>query len=76
MKIEPNPWVTSGYTCLGKIEEVYCKISDVRDALSIEDDDGDSVLSADTESGQCGGNYDYGIQKSQAALAKLGIKSI
>jgi len=36
---------TDIFTYLGKFPEVYCKISDVRDALSHEDTCGDSVLS-------------------------------
>jgi hypothetical protein len=32
------------FTYLGKFDEVYVKISDVRDALSIEDVNGNSVL--------------------------------
>ena len=54
-------------TYLGKFDEVYVKISDVREALSIEDSDGSSMLSG-------AGTWQSTRAKSIAALAKLNIK--
>ena len=62
-----SPWNTGTYTCLGKFDEVYVKKSDVIDALSHKDCDGESVLSNLV----C--ENSYGINSSQKALAKLGI---
>ena len=41
---DQNPLAGGDFTYLGKFDEVYVKISDVRDALSIEDVNGNSVL--------------------------------
>jgi hypothetical protein len=60
---------TSGATYLGKFNEVYVKISDVREALSHEDHSGDSVLNG------CSvwvvGHT--GLEKTRKALRKLNI---
>jgi hypothetical protein len=64
---------TDAYTYLGKFDEVYVRrdghvsISDVRDALSIKDCDGESVLDNTVRKNS------YGINDSTEALAKLGI---
>jgi hypothetical protein len=54
------------FTYLGKFPEVYVKISDVRAALSIKDQWGDSILSS-TEDGYCGATA------TRKALRKLNI---
>jgi hypothetical protein len=70
-----------GCTYLGKFDEVYVKrddfIADVRDALSIEDKDGDSVLARQSSSLPLDTQSIYVMQPAASkvleALAKLGI---
>ncbi len=69
MKIGSSPWTRGNYTYLGKFDEVYVKISDVRDALSIEDSDGDSFLNPDWT----GDVESTAIDASRKALRKLNI---
>ncbi len=57
-------------TYLGKFDEVYCKISDVREALSHEDDDGRSLIYLLKNSVQM--RY-FAKDKALPALQKLGI---
>ena len=47
MVIEPSPWLTCGYTRLGKFDEVYVKISDVREAVISYYHQGSTVMSTD-----------------------------
>lgn len=55
-------------TYLGKFDEVYVKVADVREALSHEGDDGDSILKSSPL------KYNpYGITTSREALRKLNI---
>ena len=61
---------TLGGTYLGKFDEVYCKISDVREALSHEDDDGQSLIYLLKNSVQM--RY-FAKDKALPALQKLGI---
>tara|TARA_R110000744_G_scaffold206824_1_gene325455 strand:+ start:2667 stop:3077 length:411 start_codon:yes stop_codon:yes gene_type:complete len=56
-------------TYLGKFDEVYVKIADVRAALSHKDVDGDSILNY----GTLGDVHRSGIEKTRAALRKLNI---
>ena len=59
----------SSDTHLGKFDEVYVKISDVRDALSHKDYGGDSVLN-----GRAGVSVaDCGLDLTRKALRKLNI---
>ena len=53
---------------LGKFDEVYVKISDVRDALSHEDYDGESILKSRPLN-----DNPYGLATSREALRKLNI---
>jgi hypothetical protein len=59
----------SSDTYLGKFDEVYVKIADVREALSHEDYDGDSILNGFPESAV----GDSGLEPSRKALRKLNI---
>ena len=63
-----DPFVFIGDTYLGKFDEVYVKISDVRLALSHEDFHGDSILN----STGCSVTVN-GLEKSRKALRKLNI---
>jgi len=58
------------FTYLGKFNEVYVKISDVKEALSIKDCEGDSVLRDNTDELSLDMNT---WEETRAALAKLGI---
>jgi hypothetical protein len=62
-----------GDTYLGTFDEVYVKISDVVAALSIEDDDGDSIYSSIME-GDARIPFAECIEKTRDALVKLNIK--
>jgi hypothetical protein len=55
-------------TYLGKFDEVYVKISDVRDALSHEDYDGESILKSRPLN-----DNPYGLATSREALRQLNI---
>lgn len=59
-----------GATYLGKFSEVYCKIADVRDALSHEDRQGDSIMRSDCIHRSVNASA---LEMSRNALAKLGI---
>ena len=58
----------AGHKYLGKFDEVYVKISDVRDALSHEDYDGESILKSRPLN-----DNPYGLATSREALRKLNI---
>ena len=66
--LEDAPMMSGGMKYIGKHSEVFVRISDVRDALSHEDEESDSVFTAYIE-----GLFDYGTKKSQEALRKLNI---
>ena len=64
-----SPLNPTGATYLGKFNEVYVKIADVRDALSHKDIFGNSVLNGRPEWAV----YSSGLDRTRKALRKLNI---
>lgn len=73
MKIGSSPWTRGNYTYLGKFDEVYVKISDVRDALSHKDACGDSLLECLELPNSSIGVFSEAANLSRDALCKLNI---
>ena len=67
-----NPLSGEEFTYLGKFDEVYVKISDVRDALSHKDIDGDDMLDYINQEFKSKAPI-YGGDESFKALRKLNI---